>query len=156
MSFEKAKEYLKSKNFEDRIIAFEGESSTVEQASQIIGCTKGEIAKSLSFMVGEQPIIVVVAGDSKISNSKYKQEFGVKAKMIAFDDVENIIGHAVGGVCPFGVKENIKIYLDETLKKYKIVYPACGDNHSAVKLAPEEFETLVKVEKWVDVCVLPE
>ncbi len=152
MSFEKAKEHLKNLNFEDRIITFKELSSTVLQASQVLGCTQGEIAKTLSFLVGEESIVIVVAGDAKISNSKYKQEFSTKAKMIPFDDVEKLTGHAVGGVCPFGLIENVKVYLDVSLKKYSIVYPACGDSHSAVKLAPSEFEKIVKVEKWVDVC----
>lgn len=156
MSYEKASRHLIDSGFEDRIITFKELSSTVAQAAQVLGCTQGEIAKTLSFLVGDKTIVIVVEGDAKISNSKYKQTFGVKAKMIAACDVENLTGHAVGGVCPFGLNQGVKVYLDESLKKYNYVYPACGDSHSAVKLMPEEFSKIIKVESWVDVCSIPE
>lgn len=155
MSFEKAKEHLKKFGYEDRIITFTQVSKTVEQASQLVGCSEGEIAKTLSFLVGSDPIVIVTSGDAKISNSKYKQEFGTKARMVSYDQVEALIGHEVGGVCPFGLNDGVKVYLDVSLREYNIVYPACGDYYSAVRLSPTDFEKLVKVEKWVDVCIKP-
>ena len=156
MSFQKAKEHLRKCGYEDRIITFTELTGTVEQASNTLGCTKGEIAKTLAFLVGDRAIVIVTEGNAKINNSKYKQEFGVKAKMINFNEVEVLIGHAVGGVCPFGLNEGVEIYLDISLKKYSVLYPACGDSHSAVKLCPDEFEKIVNIKKWVDVCCLPE
>lgn len=156
MSLERAKEYLKKYKFEKRIMLFDVSSATVKEAAQALNCNEQDIAKSLSFIVDDEPIIIVVAGDAKIDNSKYKKEFGVKAKMIAFDDVERLIGHAVGGVCPFGVNENVKIYLDESLKRFDVVYPAAGTGNSAVKLKLKELEQIVKLEKWIDVCKVME
>lgn len=153
MSFDRAKEHLKKYNFEDRIITFKEDSKTVSQASKLVGCSEGEIAKTLSFLVNNKPIVIVVEGDAKISNQKYKQTFGVKAKMINYDDVENLTGHEVGGVCPFGLNEGVEVYLDKTLKKHSIIYPACGDYHSAVKLSINELEKVVNAVSWVDVCV---
>ena len=152
MSFIKAKEYLKKFNLEDRIMEFDVSSATVKEAANALGCTEGEIAKTLSFLVGEKPILIVTAGDAKIDNSKYKKEFSTKAKMIAFDEVEKIIGHSVGGDCPFGINENVEVYLDESLKKYEIIYPACGSSNSAVKLTVNDLETASNYLKWVDVC----
>ena len=152
MSFIKAKEYLKKFNLEDRIMEFDVLSATVREAANALGCTEGEIAKTLSFLVGDKPILIVTAGDSKIDNSKYKKEFSTKAKMIAFDDVEKIIGHSVGGVCPFGINEKVEVYLDESLKQYEIIYPACGSSNSAVKLTVNDLETASNYLKWVDVC----
>ena len=116
MAIEKARNYLKKFNFENKVMEFEVSSATVKEAAIAVNCSEGEIAKTLSFIVGEQPILIVVSGDSKIDNSKYKATFHNKAKMIAFEDVEKIIGHAVGGVCPFGINENVEVYLDESLK----------------------------------------
>ena len=152
MSFIKAKEYLKKFNLEDRIMEFDVSSATVREAAIALGCTEGEIAKTLSFIVNEKPILIVIAGDAKIDNSKYKKEFSVKAKMIPFDDVERLIGHSVGGVCPFGINENVDVYLDESLKQYDIIYPACGSSNSAVKLTVNDLETASNYIKWVDVC----
>ena len=152
MSFIKAKEYLKEFNLEDRIMEFDVSSATVREAANALGCSEGEIAKTLSFLVGDKPILVVTAGDSKIDNSKYKKEFSTKAKMIAFDEVENLIGHSVGGVCPFGINDNVSVYLDESLKQYEIIYPACGSSNSAVKLTVNDLETASNYLKWVDVC----
>lgn len=152
MSFIKAKEYLKNFNLEDRIMEFDVSSATVKEAAIALGCTEGEIAKTLSFIVNDKPILIVAAGDSKIDNSKYKKEFSTKAKMISFDDVEKLIGHAVGGVCPFGINNNVSVYLDESLKQYEIIYPACGSSNSAVKLTVNELETASNYLKWVDVC----
>lgn len=152
MSFSKAKEFLKDKGLEERIMEFKTSSATVDMAAEAIGCTNGEIAKSLSFVVDEKPILVIVAGDKKIDNPKFKAEFHTKAKMLPFDDVERLIGHAVGGVCPFGINENVDIYLDVSLKKYDTVYPACGSSNSAVKLKLNELEQIIPYNKWVDVC----
>ncbi|MEE3343683.1 MAG: YbaK/EbsC family protein [Bacilli bacterium] len=152
MSFIKAKNYLKKYVLDNEIMEFDVSSATVKEAAIAIGCLEDEIAKSLAFIVGEKPILVIVSGNSKISNSKFKKEFKVKAKMIPSDDVGKIIGHVAGGVCPFGINKNIDVYLDETLKKYKIVYPACGSSNSAVKLELGELEKVSNYKKWVDVC----
>lgn len=152
MSFSKAKEYLKTKKLDKNIMEFDVSSATVEEAAKAIGCQEGEIAKTLSFLVEEEPILIVVAGDAKIDNSKYKGEFHKKAKMIPFEEVEKLIGHAVGGVCPFGIKEGVKVYLDKSLQKYKTIYPACGSSNSAVKLTTKELEIASNYQKWIDVC----
>lgn len=152
MSLERAKNYLKKYGVEDRIMEFKESSATVKDASIAIHCREGEIAKTLSFLVGENPILIVVAGDAKIDNHKYKMEFLTKAKMIPASEVEALIGHAVGGVCPFGIKENVKVYLDNSLQKFETVYPACGSSNSAIPLKIQELEQLSNYEKWVDVC----
>lgn len=152
MAIEKAREYLKAYNLEQNVMEFDVSSATVEEAAKAVGCSEREIAKTLSFLVEEKPILIVVSGDSKIDNSKYKAEFHTKAKMIPFENVEEMIGHAVGGVCPFGVKDGVVIYLDISLKKCETIYPACGSSNSAVKLTPEQLEQATNFEKWVDVC----
>lgn len=152
MSIEKGKLHLKQFNLDNKVLEFNVSSATVKEAAVAVNCSEGEIAKTLSFLVGDKPILIVVAGDAKIDNSKYKMEFQTKAKMIPFEDVESLIGHAVGGVCPFGINENVTIYLDESLKRFDIVYPACGSSNSAVKLTIEELEKASNYEKWVDVC----
>lgn len=152
MSLKSATEYLKNFNLEDEIMEFDVSSATVKEAAAALNCEEKEIAKTLSFLIDGKPIVIVVAGDAKIDNSKYKSEFHTKAKMIAFDDVEDLIGHAVGGVCPFGVNEDVIIYFDESLKRFEYVYPACGSSNSAIKLTLKKLEEIVKIEKWVDVC----
>lgn len=152
MFIEKAKSYLKQFGLDGNIMEFNVSSATVKDAAVAVGCTEGEIAKSLTFLVDGNPIMIVVAGDAKIDNSKYKAEFHTKATMIPFDDVERLVGYAVGGVCPFGINEDVKVYLDISLKKYDIVYPAAGNDKSAVKLRLEELEKTSKFLKWVDVC----
>jgi prolyl-tRNA editing enzyme YbaK/EbsC (Cys-tRNA(Pro) deacylase) len=152
MSIEKAKEYLKQYNLSDRIMEFSVTSATVKDAALAVGCTEGEIAKSLTFLIDETPIMILAEGTAKIDNAKYKAEFHTKAKMIPFEDVERLIGHAAGGVCPFGINDGVKVYLDNSLKKYSIVYPAAGNDKSAVKLTIEELEKASKFIKWVDVC----
>lgn len=152
MSFIKAKEYLKQYGFEDKIMEFSVSSATVEEAARALNCKEERIAKTLSFIVEDKPILIVVAGDSKIDNSKYKAEFHVKARMIPFDQVETSIGHAVGGVCPFGVNEDVSVYLDDSLKRFDVIYPACGSSNSAVKLSLEELIKISNYKKWVDVC----
>ena len=152
MSYEKAYNHLKKYNLENRVIEFEQLTSTVAEAAQALGSTEGEIAKSLAFLVNEKPILVLAAGDKKIDNAKFRQEFNIKAKMIPFDSVENLIGHPAGGVCPFGINEGVLVFLDETLKQYEIVYPACGTHHTAVKLKINELEQASGYIKWVNVC----
>ena len=152
MSIIKAKEYLKKFNLDNQVMEFPVSSATVEEAAKAVNCEEKEIAKSLSFLVEDKPILIVVAGDCKIDNGKYKAEFSTKAKMIPFEKVEELIGHAVGGVCPFGLNENVIIYLDESLKRLQTVYPACGSSNSAIKLKVEELEKIVNYKKWVNVC----
>lgn len=156
MSIEKAKEYLKSINLDDRVMEFSVSSATVKDAAIAVGCTEDEIAKPLTFLTSDGPIMILASGNSKIDNSKFKAEFHTKAKMIPFEDVERLIGHAAGGVCPFGINDGVKVYLDNSLKKYSIVYPAAGNDKSAVKLSIEELEKTSKFIKWVDVCKVAE
>jgi len=152
MSFEKASGYLRSIGLEDRIIVPEASSATVELAAQAIGVTPGEIAKTLSFITKEGPVLVIAEGTARVDNHKYKETFHTKAKMIPGDRVEELVGHAPGGVCPFGIQEGVSVYMDESLRKYEIVYPAAGDDHSAVKLTVEELEQASRARGWVDVC----
>lgn len=152
MSLERAKEYLEKYNLDSQIMLFDVSSATVKEAAKAINCKEEEIAKTLSFIVDDKPILIVVAGDSRVDNSKYKAEFHAKAKMIPFENVEEMIGHAVGGVCPFGVNENVNIYLDNSLKRFENVYPACGTSNSGIKLNVEQLEQILEYEKWVDVC----
>lgn len=152
MSIERVREHLKKYGMDERIMEFATSSATVAEAAIAANCTEGEIAKSLSFIVDEKPILIVAAGDRKIDNSKYKQEFSTKAKMLSFDDVEALIGHRVGGVCPFGIKDDVVVYLDESLKRYDMVYPACGSSNSAIKLTIAELEEVSGYTRWVDVC----
>lgn len=152
MSFVKAKEYLQKYGLKSKIMEFNVSLATVEEAAKAINCKEAEIAKTLSFIVDNKPILIVVSGDSKVDNSKFKIEFHTKAKMIPFDNVEKLIGHAVGGVCPFGINENVEIYLDISLKRFTIVYPACGSSNSAVKLTIDELEKTSNYKKWIDVC----
>lgn len=152
MSLEKAKEHLKKYKLDQNIMEFTTSSATVQQAAIALNCTEGEIAKTLSFLVEEKPILIVVAGDTKIDNSRYKAEIHKKAKMIPYEKVEELIGHQVGGVCPFGVNEGVEVYLDKSLQKYKTVYPASGSDSSAVKLTIQELEQASNYQKWIDVC----
>jgi len=138
MAIEKVREYFRSKGIEDRIQEFETSSATVALAAQALGCAENRIAKTLSFHVGEDIILVVAAGDAKIDNAKYKGFFGAKAKMLAFEEAEPLIGHAVGGVCPFAVNDGVKVYLDVSLKRFDTVFPACGSSNSAIELSLDE------------------
>jgi len=135
----------------DRILEFEASSATVELAAAALHCEPARIAKTLSFIAGEQVILIVTAGDSRIDNAKYKARFGAKAKMLAPDETVNLIGHAIGGVCPFAVKEGVAVFLDESLKKFKTVFPACGSGNSAIELTIEELENYSGYKAWVDV-----
>lgn len=152
MAIEKVKEYFKQFHRENDILEFEVSSATVELAAKALNCEEALIAKTLSFLVGEQPILIVTAGNMKIDNSKYKKTFHKKAKMIPFNDVEKIIGHETGGVCPFGINDGIDVYLDESLKQYEYVYPACGSSNSAIKLNIKELEEYSNYKEWIDVC----
>lgn len=152
MSFKKAKEYLTSRGYEDHIIVPEKKSGTVEEAAEALGLQPAEIAKTISLMIHEEPILILTEGIAKIDNHKYKETFHIKAKMIPFDSVEQYIGHAPGGVCPFGINDNVKVYLDKSLKNFDVVYPACGDDHSAVKLTIQQLEEVSNYIQWVDVC----
>ena len=151
MSLEKAKIHLEKFGLADRIHEFDVSSATVELAAKALGCGEAEIAKSMAFIVDDKPIIVVCAGDTKIDNSKFKAKFHTKAKMIGFDELEPLIGHAAGGVCPFGVNDGVTVYLDESLKRFDTVYPAAGTANSAVRLTPLELEKASQMTAWVDV-----
>ena len=152
MSIDRVKAYFKERGMEDRILEFPVSSATVELAAQALGCEPCRIAKTLSFLVGEDPILIVTAGDVKIDNPKYRAQFGKKAKMLKADQVEEMVGHAVGGVCPFAVKEGVKVYLDESLKRFQTVFPACGSSNSAIELTIPELEEVSGYLGWVDVC----
>ena len=152
MSLEKAKEYLKKWNLEDRVKEFSESSATVELAAKAIGCEPEHIAKTLSFQVEDNPVLIVASGDAKIDNTKFKEQFHTKAKMLSKEEVKEKIGHAVGGVCPFGVNEGVRVYLDISLRRFKTIYPACGSSNSVVKMTVEELETCSKNLEWIDVC----
>lgn len=152
MSIEKVKAYFNSFGIAHKIQEFEVSSATVALAAEALGCEEARIAKTLSFEMGESCILVVCAGDVKIDNSKFKAEFHTKAKMLPYDVVATLTGHAVGGVCPFGVKEGVKVYLDRSLKRFETVFPAAGSSNSAIELNIEELEKYSLYEKWVDVC----
>ena len=156
MSIERVKEYFRQYDMEDRILEFDVSSATVELAAQALGCEPRRIAKTLSFKIDDQPILIVAAGDARINNGKYKARFGTKAKMLSADEVETMVGHAVGGVCPFGINEGVKVYLDESLKRFDTVFPACGSGNSAMEMSMEDLEKYSGYKEWVDVCKLPE
>ena len=156
MAFDKAKAYLEEKGYGDRVKEFEVSSATVELAAIAVGTEPARIAKSLTFLVEDKPVMIICAGDVKIDNSKYKGMFHTKAKMLTPEQVENLIGHAIGGVCPFGIKEGVDVYLDESMKRFDTIYPACGSSNSVVKLTCEELEMLSGSLGWIDVCKLVE
>lgn len=157
MSIEKVRAYFKNYDIEDKILEFPVSSATVELAAQALNTDGCRIAKTLSFSVNDSPILIVTAGDAKIDNKKYKAFFGAKAKMLSFDEVEEKIGHAVGGVCPFGINDGVKVYLDDSIKRFETVFPACGSSNSAIELTPDELEKYsCSFIEWVDVCKLPE
>lgn len=152
MSIEKVRAYFRPLGYEDKILEFHQSSATVALAAEALGCEPARIAKTLSFVVGNSCILVVTAGDAKIDNAKYKALFHAKAKMLAYEDVEPLIGHGVGGVCPFGVNDNVTIYLDESLKRFHTVFPACGSENSAIELTIPQLEELSNYTQWIDVC----
>ncbi len=152
MSIEKARDYLKKFNADERVLEFNVSSATVELAAEALGCEPARIAKTLSFRTNDGVILIVAAGDAKIDNPKYKARFGCKARMLPFEEVEPEIGHAVGGVCPFGVNAGVTIYLDESLRRFETVFPACGSANSAIELTIDELERFSSFKAWVDVC----
>ncbi len=152
MSIEKVKKYFEEKGIADRIQEFEISSATAALAAKALQCEENRIAKTLSFHVGDEVVLIVAAGDAKIDNAKYKAQFGAKAKMLSFDEAEPLIGHAVGGVCPFAVNEGVETYLDISLKRFSTVFPACGSSNSAIELSLEELEEYSDYKEWVDVC----
>lgn len=153
MAFDKAYEYLSRHGFADRVQTFTVSSSTVELAAKALGTEPARIAKSLTFLLGDRALMVICAGDVKVNSGKFKARFGVKAKMLTREQVHDMIGHDVGGVCPFGINEDVTVFLDESLKRFDIVYPACGSDNSAVALTPEELSNLSWSQGWVDVCI---
>ena len=155
MSFEKAKAWLDTRGFGDRVREFEVSSATVELAAAALGCEGARIAKTLSFKLSDGVVLIVAAGDAKVDNHKFKEKFHQKAKMLTAEEAVELVGHAVGGVCPFGVNDGVRVYLDESLRRFDIVYPACGSSNSAVKLTPEEL-CAASGGEWADLCKLPE
>lgn len=151
MSIEKVTRFLRERNAADKIRVFDVSSATVELAARALNTQEARIAKSMSFSVNGEPVIIVTAGDMKIDNAKFKSVFHTKAKMLTPDELVKKVGHAMGGVCPFAVNEGCRIYLDESLKRFDIVYPAAGSANSAVELTVEELEALSGGE-WTDVC----
>lgn len=156
MSIDRVRAYFRELGVEDKVQELDMSSATVELAAAALNVEPGRIAKTLSFIVNEQPILIVAAGDVKIDNAKYKEFFGAKAKMLTPDEAVTLIGHAVGGVCPFAVNEGVTVYLDESLKNFETVFPACGSSNSAIELTMEELERYSLYKEWVDVCKLKE
>lgn len=155
MSIETVKAFFAQKGMEHRVLEFDVSSATVPLAAQALGCVEGKIAKTLSFDVKGDSILVVTAGDAKIDNANYKKQFKAKAKMLAFEDAPQRIGHAVGGVCPFAICEGVAVYLDASLRQYDTVFPACGSSNSAIELTIPELELHSGFAQWVDVCKRP-
>lgn len=152
MSIERVKDYFRQYDMEERVQEFDVSSATVELAAAALSCEPQRIAKTLSFLQGDRAVLICTAGDAKVDNHKYKERFGMKAKMLSFEEVEELTGHAVGGVCPFAVKEGVPVYLDVSLKRFETVYPACGSANSAIELTISELERYSGYEAWVDVC----
>ena len=152
MAIEKVRAYFERQGIGDRVREFEVSSATVELAAQALNCEPCRIAKTLSFMVDGHAVLIVTAGDAKIDNPKYKAQFGTKAKMLTPDEAETLIGHAVGGVCPFAVNEGVTVYLDNSLKRFETVFPACGSSNSAIELSIPELEKFSGYSGWIDVC----
>lgn len=153
MSIEKVRKYLSRFGAENRITEFPVSSATVELAAQALSCEPERIAKTISFYDADGGVILIVAaGDAKIDSKRFKERFGLKAKMLSFEDAEKLIGHAVGGVCPFGVNEGVRVFLDVSLKRFETVFPACGSSNSAIELTCEELEKYAVPEDWADVC----
>lgn len=152
MAIEKVRAYFTQFGMEDRILEFEVSSATVELAAIAVGVEGKRITKTLSFLVGDKPILIATAGDAKISNPKFREQFRTKAKMIPFEQVEALIGHGVGGVCPFAINPGVEVYLDVSLKRFETVFPAAGSENSAIELTCEELEKYAGALGWIDVC----
>ncbi len=155
MSIEKGREFFRSVGIEDRVREFSVSSATVELAAEALGVIPARIAKTLSFKSGDSCILVVAAGDARIENHKFKDKFGIKAKMLTADEVLELVGHAVGGVCPFGISDNVPVYIDESVLRFETVFPAVGSSNSAIELTPDELYKYSSAIEWVDVCKLP-
>lgn len=156
MSIERVRKYFRDCGMEERIQEFDVSSATVELAAAALHCAPERIAKTLSFLVEGHAVLIVAAGDARIDNGKYKAQFGTKAKMLSPEEVKTLVGHAVGGVCPFAVEEGVKVYLDISLKRFETVFPACGSANSAIELTIPELEEYSGYEGWVDVCKMIE
>ena len=156
MSIERVRAFFETYDMDGRILEFPVSGATVELAAQAVGCEPCRIAKTLSFKVGDRTVLIAAAGDAKVDNRKYKDFFGAKAKMLTAEEAETLIGHAVGGVCPFAVNKGVEVYLDESLKRFETVFPACGSSNSAIELSMEEMEKYSCAKAWIDVCKLPE
>ena len=152
MAIEAVKAYFSKFGIADRVREFDVSSATVELAAQALGCEPRRIAKTLSFLADGHAILIVAAGDARIDNPKYKARFGTKAKMLTPEEAETLVGHAVGGVCPFAVRDGVTVYLDESLKRFSTVFPACGSGSSAIELTIPELERYSGYTAWVDVC----
>ena len=152
MSIQRVKDYFRTFGMEGRVMELDVSSATVDLAAQALGCEPCRIAKTLSFLVEGGPVLIVAAGDAKIDNPKYKAQFGTKAKMLTPQEAEELVGHAVGGVCPFAVNEGVTVYLDQSLKRFETVFPACGSGNSAIELTIPELERYSGYTAWVDVC----
>lgn len=152
MSIERVKQYFAQYGLTDKILEFDVSSATVELAARALNCEGERIAKTLAFNVSDTAILIVAAGDAKIDNAKYKSRFSVKAKMLTPEELIEKVGHAVGGVCPFGINDRVDVYLDESLKRFTTVFPACGSSNSAIELTIPELEQYSNYKEWVDVC----
>lgn len=152
MSVDKVRSFFQKYGLDKRIMEFDVSSATVEQAAQALNCRPERIAKTLSFNANGRTILIVTAGDRKIDNAKYKTNFGAKARMLTADEAEETIGHAVGGICPFGINPDIDVYLDISLKRFDTVFPACGSSNSAIELSIGELEKYSSFSAWIDVC----
>ena len=156
MSIEKGRAYFRALGIEDRVMEFDISSATVDLAAKALGVEGARIAKTLSFKTNDGCMLILAAGDARIDNRKYKDEFHLKAKMLSADEVLEMVGHPVGGVCPFGISDGIPVYLDESLKRFKTVFPAVGSASSAIELNLDELFQYSKALEWIDVCKLPE
>ncbi len=156
MSIEKVKEYLRQYNKDNEVIVLQESTATVDLAAKALNVIPARIAKTLSFKVNDQYILVVAAGDTKIDNKKYKQYFGIKAKMLSPEEVINQIGHKIGGVCPFAVNQNVKVYCDISLQRFSSVFPACGSANSAIELSCDQLFSISKAVEWIDICKFSE
>lgn len=152
MTIESVRAHLKKHQMEERILELDASSATVQEAAKVLGVEPARIAKSLSFKVGQEAIIVVTAGDAKIDNAKFKTQFLVKAKMLTLEEVLSYTGHPIGGVCPFGLANPLKVYLDVSLRRFATVFPACGTPSSAIEVTCEELEMIVQEAVWIDLC----
>lgn len=152
MSIDKARAYLAQWGMDGRVIEFETSSATVELAAQAAGTEPARIAKTLSFVIDGVPSLVVCAGDTRIDNRRFKDTFHTKPRMISRDQVEELVGHGVGGVCPFGVNEEVRVYLDESLRRFETVFPAAGSSNSAIELTCDELERVARPVAWIDIC----